>query len=172
MTVVYREFRPEDLARIKAITVEAFDGVSIDRNIDALLGPSARQTWQQRKARHLDADLKRDEAMIIVAEVDQLVVGYVSTWIDRPAGQGFIPNLAVAQGWRGRGIGRSLIDRAIAYFRTQDLAQVRIETLDQNEVGQKLYPSLGFREVARQIHYCLNLNDDTSKVDASQRAGR
>jgi len=160
MDILYRDFRQEDLLRIKAITVEAFDGVSIDRNIDALLGAPAAQSWQQRKAKHLDADLAREEAMILVAEADQLVVGYVSTWIDRAAGQGFIPNLAVDQVWRGKGIGRSLIQRAVAYFREQGVAQVRIETLDQNEVGKKLYPSLGFHEVARQIHYCMNLNDD------------
>ena len=33
----------------------------------------------------------------------------------------------------------------------------KIETLDQNPIGQKLYPSLGFREVARQIHYAMRL---------------
>lgn len=159
MDVAYREFREEDLPRIKAITVEAFDGVSIDRNIDTLLGPVALQTWQERKARHLDADLARENAMIFVAEVDQTVAGYISTWIDRQAGQGFIPNLAVDQGWRGHGIGRGLIDHAIAHFRTRHVAQARIETLDQNEIGQKLYPSMGFHEVARQIHYCMNLID-------------
>ena len=158
MNVVYRPSRPDELPRIKAITVEAFDGVSIDRNIDELLGLHASQDWQQRKARHLDADLAREEASIFVAEVDQHVIGYISTWIDRQAGQGFIPNLAVDQRWRGRGIGRGLIEHAIGYFRQLNVAQVRIETLEQNQVGQTLYPSLGFREVARQIHYGMNLD--------------
>jgi len=162
MDILYREFVQEDLPRIKVITVEAFEGVSIDRNIDALLGSPATQSWQQRKARHLDADLDREEAMILVAETDQRVVGYISTWIDREADQGFIPNLAVDQRWRGNGIGRSLIRRAVAHFREQGVSQVRIETLDQNAAGQELYPSLGFQEVARQIHYCMNLNDDTA----------
>ena len=159
MDILYRGFLQEDLSRIKAITVEAFDGVSIDRNIDALLGSLGTLGWQERKAKHLDVDLARPEAMILVAETDQRVVGYISTWIDREAGQGFIPNLAVDQVWRGNGIGRNLIQRAMAYFREQGVAQVRIETLDQNDVGQKLYPSLGFVEVARQIHYCMNLDD-------------
>jgi hypothetical protein len=34
----------------------------------------------------------------------------------------------------------------------------KIETLDQNPVGQALYPSLGFKEVARQIHYAMRLD--------------
>ncbi len=158
MKVVYRSFRTDDLARIKEITVAAFDGVSIDRNIDDLLGPVASQSWQQRKARHIDADLSREGATILVAAVEQHVVGYVSTWIDRASGQGFIPNLAVDQQWRGTGIGRQLIDAALEHFRQQRVAQVRIETLEQNAVGQSLYPAMGFHEVARQIHYCMNLD--------------
>ena len=35
----------------------------------------------------------------------------------------------------------------------------KIETLDQNPVGQALYPSLGFTEVARQIHYAMRLDE-------------
>jgi len=33
----------------------------------------------------------------------------------------------------------------------------RIETLEQNAIGRQLYPSLGFLEVARQIHYAMPL---------------
>jgi len=167
MDIVYRQSVPDDLPRIKSITVEAFDGVSIDRNIDDLLGSRARQDWRQRKARHLDVDLAREEALIIVAEVDNQVIGYVSTWIDRAAGQGFIPNLAVDQNWRGRAIGRSLLREAIEHFRRAAVTQVRIETLAQNQVGQKLYPSLGFQEVARQIHYCLNLDDVADTTESA-----
>ena len=34
----------------------------------------------------------------------------------------------------------------------------KIETLEQNPIGQTLYPSLGFQEVARQIHYAMRLD--------------
>ena len=33
----------------------------------------------------------------------------------------------------------------------------KIETLEQNPIGRQLYPSLGFQEVARQIHYAMPL---------------
>jgi len=33
----------------------------------------------------------------------------------------------------------------------------RIETLEQNPIGRQLYPSLGFLEVARQIHFAIPL---------------
>ena len=33
----------------------------------------------------------------------------------------------------------------------------KIETLEQNPIGRHLYPSLGFQEIARQIHYAMPL---------------
>jgi ribosomal protein S18 acetylase RimI-like enzyme len=38
------------------------------------------------------------------------------------------------------------------------MTQARIETLVQNEAGKSLYPSLGFEEIARQVHYCMDLS--------------
>jgi ribosomal protein S18 acetylase RimI-like enzyme len=32
-----------------------------------------------------------------------------------------------------------------------------IETMENNAIGQRLYPSFGFEEVGRQIHYALKL---------------
>ena len=88
------------------------------------------------------------------------MIGYITTWIDPDASTGFIPNLALAASSRGQGIGRQLIEHALQFFRERQLAFARIETLDQNEVGRHLYPALGFREVARQIHYGMTLKGD------------
>jgi len=97
----------------------------------------------------------RDADGVFVAEIDGQVVGYITTFRDRDAGMGLIPNLAVDAAHRGRGIGRRLIEYALDDFRKEGLTHAKIETLAQNDIGQNLYPSLGFREVARQIHYCM-----------------
>ena len=89
------------------------------------------------------------------------VVGYITTYCDREAGIGYIPNLAVDAQLRGSGIGRALIEEAIMHFRAQGMENARIETLQQNPIGQHLYPSCGFREVARQIYYGLDLKSST-----------
>jgi hypothetical protein len=36
----------------------------------------------------------------------------------------------------------------------------KIETLMQNDIGSSFYPSVGFEEVARQIHYAMPLGSD------------
>ncbi|MBC8351413.1 MAG: GNAT family N-acetyltransferase [Planctomycetes bacterium] len=157
MDVHIRTYRSTDLETIKRLTVEAFDGVSIDRNIEDQFGPINHRDWRWRKARHIDFDVQRDADGVFVAELAGQVVGYITTFRDRDAGMGVIPNLAVDSEQRGRGIGRQLIEFALSNFRKEGLTHAKIETLDQNDVGQGLYPSLGFREVARQIHYCMEL---------------
>jgi ribosomal protein S18 acetylase RimI-like enzyme len=158
MDIPIRNFVPSDLADLKRITVEAFSGVSIDRRIEEHFGVIKGHDWRWRKARHIDDDVSRDPAGIFVAELEGRVVGYITTWIDDEAGLGFIPNLAIDEQQRGQGLGRRLIEYALDHFRRKGVRHVRIETLAHNEIGQHLYPSCGFREVARQIHYCLCLD--------------
>lgn len=153
-----RLFRPADLPALKAMTVQAFDGVSIDQGIEAAYGPIRDHDWKWRKARHLDVDAERDPAGIFVLENSGAIAGYISTWCDLEGGIGHIPNLVVVPEYRGQGLGRMLIEHAFQHFRQQGLAHAKIETLVQNEVGRGLYTSLGFREVARQIHFVAQIS--------------
>src|SRR5688572_17485998 len=130
-----RAYQPADLPLLKAITIEAFTGVSIDHGIEQAFGPINGHDWQWRKARHLDDDAARDPAGIFVAEDGGRVVGYITTWQDREAGIGHIPNIAIAPEFRGHGLGRQLIEHALAEFRASGLTHAKIETLAQNAVG-------------------------------------
>src|SRR5438045_6098216 len=106
-----RPYQPVDLPHLKKLTIEGFSGVSIDHGIEQAFGPINGHDWRWRKARHIDDDVARDPAGIFVAEdTDQghatAVVGYITTWQDRAAGIGHIPNLAVASSPRNHGLGR------------------------------------------------------------------
>jgi ribosomal-protein-alanine N-acetyltransferase len=87
----------------------------------------------------------------------ETIVGYITTWQDREAGIGHIPNIAIAPEYRGLGLGRLLIEHALAHFRASGLTHAKIETLAQNAVGNHLYRELGFVEVARQVHFVAKL---------------
>ncbi len=153
-----RPYQLEDLPRLKEITVEAFDGVSIDQSIERSFGLINGRDWQFRKGRHVDDDANRNPDGIFVLETDGEIVGLITTRMDRDAGIGFIPNLALAPEFRGKGWGRKLIEFALQQFRNAGLTHARIETLMQNEIGCHLYKSIGFEEVARQIHFCMKLD--------------
>lgn len=158
MSILFRRYQPADYQVIKELTVAAFDGVTLEQNVEQALGGELHgHDWRWRKARHVDEDVAANAAGIIVAEQEGKVVGYISTVIDRAAGKGRIPNLAVATELRGQGLGRQLIEHALEYFRAEGMAYAMIETMAQNAVGQHLYTSCGFIEVARQVHFAQRL---------------
>ena len=152
-----RSFHPGDLERIKAITIEGFAGVSVDHGIEQRFGEVAGHDWRWRKARHIDDDVAAHAAGIFVVEAAGEVVGYITTRVDTEAGKGRIPNLAVTAAARGHGLGRALIEHALDYLRGQGMEIAVIETMASNPVGQSLYPSCGFEEIGRQIHYARRL---------------
>jgi ribosomal protein S18 acetylase RimI-like enzyme len=156
--MLIRSYRPSDLEALRSLTQEAFQGVSIDHNIETLFGTIAGHDWRWRKARHIDEDVAANAKGVFVAEEDGQIIGYITTRVDHEAGIGQIPNLAVADRARNRGLGRQLIEHVLEYFRALGLTHAKIETLEQNPIGRHLYPACGFREVARQVHFVMDLN--------------
>ncbi len=155
-----RVYRPEDLPRLEQITIDTFGPVSIDRNMERILRLSGPTDWRARKAAAIVEDCRLQPDGVFVAEdATGTVVGYVTTRLQRPAAIGWIPNLAVDPAHQGQGLGQALLGYALDYFRVSGMKIAKIETLEQNPVGQKLYPRLGFVEIARQIHYAMRLED-------------
>ncbi len=152
-----RLYQPSDLDELKRMTVEGFEGIAIDQNVERALGVLGKHDWRWRKARHVDEDIAANPDGVFVAEEDDKALGYISTRLDREAGKGRIPNLAVDKAAQGRGIGRQLIGHALDYFRREGMAFAMIETMANNPIGQHLYPSCGFVEAGRQIHYAMKL---------------
>src|SRR6516162_9167372 len=98
MPIDIRPFRESDRPTVRELTIAAFEGVSIDHNIDLRLGAVAGRDWRWRKAQDIDRDIDLLGAELAVAEDNQsgAVVGYVTMQLDREALIGWIHNLAVA----------------------------------------------------------------------------
>jgi ribosomal protein S18 acetylase RimI-like enzyme len=158
-TYTIRPYQPVDLPRLQEITAVTFGPVSIDRNMEQRLGPFGQGDWRSRKVGAIADDCQAQPDGVFVAEDGAgRVVGYVTTRLNPLSGIGWIPNLAVDPAHQGAGVGRALLNHALDFFRRSGMQVAKIETLDQNPIGQKLYPTLGFTEVARQIHYAMRLD--------------
>ncbi|HEY7124602.1 MAG TPA: GNAT family N-acetyltransferase [Ktedonobacterales bacterium] len=59
--------------------------------------------------------------------------------------RGWCSDLALAQGYRGQGVGRVLMEHQIAEARVRKLAQLQLEVLTNNVPALQLYQSLGFK---------------------------
>ena len=153
-----RVYRPHDLPRLQDITADTFGPVSIDRNMEQALGAFGRGDWRDRKVAAIADDCRIQPDGVFVAEDGAArIVGYVTTRLGETSRIGWIPNLAVDPAHQGRGLGRLLLEYALDHFRRSGMEVAKIETLEQNPVGKRLYPSLGFKEVARQVHYAMRL---------------
>ena len=148
-----RPFRPSDRQALLEITVRAFDGVSLDQNIEKRFGEIAGVNWQGRKTRHIEADIAVEPQGILVYESDGAVVGFVSTRTNYGTLIGWIPNLAVHPDHQGKGIGKELLAAALERLRKNGMLFARIETLEQNSRCLAFYPAMGFQEIGRQVHY-------------------
>lgn len=153
-----RRFRFDDLEALKDLTERAFREVSIDAAIEQRFGLINERNWAFRKRRHLDWDCAANPDGVFVAEAeDGSIAGYITTRVDADTLVGWIPNLAVDAGHQGQGLGKRLMQTALDYLRAEGMQGVRIETLAHNAIGTRFYPSVGFQEVARQVHYFMKL---------------
>ena len=152
-----RKYRASDREILKEITMICFPKVSIDKNIEERFGKIGGKDWAWRKKRQIEADIEACHEGIFVAEIDGNVVGYITSRLDVEDKIGWIPNLAVLPAYQGQGLGKQLMQAALDNFRKEGMELVKIETLEQNEVGARFYPKAGFVEVARQIHYVMPL---------------
>jgi len=155
---VIRKYRDSDLETLRQITAICFEHVSIDKNIEDRFGVIAGVDWKERKKAHINHDVDRNADGIFVAEVDGEIAGYVTTDVNPKSKIGDIPNFAVAPRFQQRGIGRQLLETALAYLKQSGMLHARIATLAQNQIGAEFYPKMGFAEVAHQIHFIQPLS--------------
>ena len=155
--LIIREVKSLDHEHIERITLGVFGPATFEKNVEPIYGLVGGRDWKWRKMRHLVSDLADPEGRCLVAVIDGVVVGYVTMKLDVDAGIGLIPNLAVDAEFAGIGIGKQLIESAIRVMAQAGMELARIETLEQNHIGQHLYPKLGFTEFARQIYFAKDL---------------
>lgn len=103
--------------------------------------PAERREWMAaRGPRH----------PVIVAESDSAVVGWgsLNVFNPRPAYQHVADfSVYVERAWRGRGVGRRLLERLVELARGIGYHKMVLSTFPTNTAGVRLYERLGFSRV-------------------------
>lgn len=97
-------------------------------------------------------------AVLLVAEAGGQVVGVFSGWL--VAGEFEIDNLAVAAGWRRRGVGGRLLAAGLAEAYGRGAARAVLEVRSGNLAARRLYGRHGFGEAGRRPGYYRDPDDD------------
>lgn len=96
------------------------------------------------KALKLEDFSKMSYDATFLAEVNGMVVGLIDIKIRDEIGD--IENLVVLPKYRGRGIGRALLERAIEFLKDK-VEKIRVETPIQSKNAIKFYLGNGFKQV-------------------------
>jgi ribosomal protein S18 acetylase RimI-like enzyme len=103
--------------------------------------PGARRFLQER--------MERNESVVFVAEGDSKLVGFTQLYPQfsstRMKRSWLLNDLYVVKEYRGRGISKKLITEAKQLARETGSAGLLLETEKKNTIGNRLYPSAGFR---------------------------
>ncbi len=109
--------------------------------------------WDEKSISKAYKDFK-----FFVAVCDRETVGYIS--INSVLDEGYIGNVAVAPQKRGRGIGKILVERAVAYARDNSLSFLSLEVRESNKRAISLYQKVGFKNEGVRKGFYKNPKED------------
>lgn len=117
-----------------------------DENIPLHLSKSLYETWIKRSCEdYADA--------VLVAELNDKPVGYVSCHLCEEQGIGNIGLIGVSKSERGKGIGQALVKNALEWFAERGIEEITVVTQGRNRTAQRLYQRFGFLTQEVQLWY-------------------
>lgn len=89
-----------------------------------------------------------------VFEQEGDVFGYANLRV--LAGEGEVERIAVLPQYRGKGVGRKLMDAMVRYAVSEGVSALNLEVRESNETAIRLYRSYGFEQIAVRKDYYHN----------------
>jgi ribosomal-protein-alanine N-acetyltransferase len=122
--MIIREFRRPDIKRVLEIEQKSFKD---PYPVNILL------------------DIYNLGAGFLVAQQDNIIVGYIIFWI-RFEGEGHIISIAVDENYRRKEVGSQLVDMALEIFKRYNIDIIKLEVRISNKGARKFYKERGFIE--------------------------
>jgi dTDP-4-amino-4,6-dideoxy-D-galactose acyltransferase len=104
----------------------------------------ARERCDELYATWIEKSVEGWAQRVLVADYGAGAVGYLTLHL-KPQAHGEIGLVGVARDSQGRGIGRQLVETAIAWLRQKGLLAASVVTQGRNIGAQRLYQACGFR---------------------------
>ena len=113
-------------------------------------------TWDPIREREWIRNFDNVNSVLYVAEVDGRLVGQADAHISMYPKARHVASLGIAivRGYREFGIGRTLMDRVLAWMETRGVEKATLEVFSTNERAIALYTKMGFEvEGARKRQF-------------------
>ena len=122
--MIIREFKRPDIKRILEIEMKSF---------------------KDPYPASIILDIYNLGAGFLVAQQDNIVVGYIIFWI-RYEDEGHIISIAVDKKYKRKGVGAELVNYAVDIFKKCNVREIKLEVRVGNAGARKFYTKLGFKE--------------------------
>lgn len=147
-----------------ALTFERFHAKYLSAVM--LIEPEAYpEPWTENMFRQ---ELGNESSEFFVAFSEGVLVGYGGFW--RVAGEAHITSVTIACDYRGRGVGRRLVEYIMRTAGDLGLTEATLEVRESNRHAFNLYKSMGFEVIGRRKGYYRKTNED-ALVMAREIAG-
>ncbi len=160
---------PRATARIRAATDDDLDEV-----VSLIWDVAAEGQWIGAEVPFDRSDRRRRYAEILAAANSTIFVADTGAGTGASAGAGVMGEISVsvapygvadismmvASGWRGLGVGRMLLDVAIAWAEESNAHKMWLEVWPHNEPAIALYQNAGFVEEGRKLRHYRRRNGD------------
>lgn len=150
VSFVVRRAKPEDAAEL----VELANAVGSEPEAWLITDSAWRGVADER--RYLRSVRRHPDASVFVVEGDGRLVGRLSVARDSHPASRHVADLGlmVASGYRRRGVGRALLEAAVAWAHEVGVRKLELHVFPWNEGAIALYESFGFvKEGYRREHY-------------------
>jgi ribosomal protein S18 acetylase RimI-like enzyme len=139
------------LGRLGALLMRTHHGFDPQRFLPPGDRPEEGYAW------FLDTQLREQDAIVLVAERDARLVGYVYagleplSWKELRGPAGFIHDIVVDESARGEGVAQQLLQEAIRWLAARGAPRVVLWTATQNARARQLFERAGFRTTMHEM---------------------
>lgn len=102
--------------------------------------------------------LQRNPNTNFLAVADDQIVGVILCGHD--GRRACIYHMAVRENYRGRGIGKVLVEAVLTALRQEKITKASLFAFATNENGNRFWQSMGFTEPKNLVYRTISLNDD------------
>ncbi|NPB06006.1 MAG: GNAT family N-acetyltransferase [Aquificae bacterium] len=146
-TLTLKPVRKEELNKLAELYLKAYEGLE-----------SYAYTHPSDALAYMEWLYRRDPEGFLVLKDGERPVGFVAAdanWFSKRARKrvGAVHELVVDPSYRGRGLGKMLLKKALEYFKSKGLDEAELWVGDENERAISLYRKEGFKEEGRYNYW-------------------
>jgi L-phenylalanine/L-methionine N-acetyltransferase len=158
--ITVRRAEPSDASGLVALMA----GVSLEPDGWLLQTDGGRSVVEER--RYLRVVRRHPDAAVYVAVADDVIVGRLSVARDPHPASRHVADLGlmVAAGHRRKGIGRRLLEQAVAWAGSSDVTKLELHVFPWNEPAIELYEGFGFRREGYRVRHYVRAGEEVDAI--------